>query len=111
MAEARKELQDALAAKEAKIKAADERAYTEGAVDVKEDYKKQVRQACNKGFTLGWMAALKKLEVPEDSPLKKADVLSLPFPPTPSQSEDNFESEEEALVKKSKEAAGAKSPT
>ncbi|XP_028075421.1 dynactin subunit 1-like [Camellia sinensis] len=44
MVEAQKELQDALAIKEAEIKAADERAYAEGAADVKEDYKKQVKQ-------------------------------------------------------------------
>ena len=110
MAEAQKELQHALATKEAKIKAADEKTYAEGAADVKEDYKKQVKQACNKGFTLGWMAALKKLDVPEDSPLKNADDLLLPFPPTLSQSEDDSKSEEEALVRKTKEAAGVKSP-
>ncbi|XP_028096096.1 plectin-like [Camellia sinensis] len=44
MAEAQKELQDAIATKEAEMKAADERAYAEGAADVKEDYKKQVKQ-------------------------------------------------------------------
>ncbi|XP_028122969.1 uncharacterized protein LOC114320075 [Camellia sinensis] len=73
MAAAQKELQDALVTKEAKIQAIDEKAYVEGAADVKEDYKKQVKQACNKGFTIGWMTALKKLDVPEDSPLKNAD--------------------------------------
>ncbi|XP_028091525.1 uncharacterized protein LOC114291845 [Camellia sinensis] len=57
------------------------------------------------------MAALKKLDVPEDSPLKNADVLPLSFPPTPSQSEDDSQFEEEALVRKSKDAGGAKSPT
>ncbi|XP_028085632.1 axoneme-associated protein mst101(2)-like [Camellia sinensis] len=41
MIEAQKKLQDALAIKEAEIKAADEKAYTEGVADVKEDYKKQ----------------------------------------------------------------------
>ncbi|XP_028100848.1 uncharacterized protein LOC114300161 [Camellia sinensis] len=40
MIEAQKELQDALATKVAEIKAADEKAYAEGAADVKEDYKK-----------------------------------------------------------------------
>ncbi|XP_028126570.1 microtubule-associated protein futsch-like [Camellia sinensis] len=95
MAEAQKELQHALATKEAEIKAADERAYAEGAADVKEDYKKQVKQ----------------LDALEDSPLKNVDVLSLPFPPTPSQSKDNSKSEEEALVRKPKEAVAAKSPT
>ncbi|XP_028104496.1 double-stranded RNA-binding protein 6-like [Camellia sinensis] len=43
------------------------------------------------------MAALKKLDVPEDSLFKNADVLPLPFSPTPSQSEDDSESKEEAL--------------
>ncbi|XP_028092013.1 uncharacterized protein LOC114292293 [Camellia sinensis] len=57
------------------------------------------------------MAALKKLDVPEDSPLKNADNLPLSFPPTPSQSEDGSESEEEALVRKTKDVVGAKPPT
>ncbi|XP_028076669.1 uncharacterized protein LOC114278747 [Camellia sinensis] len=111
MAEAQKELQDALATKEAEIKATDEKAYAEGMVDIKEDYRKQVKQACNRGFTLGWMAALKKLDVPKDSLLKNAGDLPLSFPLTPSQSEDDSESEKEALVRKKKKAAGAKSPT
>ncbi|THG23559.1 hypothetical protein TEA_015347 [Camellia sinensis var. sinensis] len=109
-AEAQAELQVALTTKDVEIKAADEKAYAEGAADVNEDYKKQVKQACNKGFTLGWMAALKKLAVPEDSPLKNAGDLILSFPFTPSQSEDEVESEEEDEAEK-KEAAGAKSPT
>ncbi|XP_028094884.1 uncharacterized protein LOC114294890 [Camellia sinensis] len=40
MVEAQKKLQDALATKESEIKAIDEKAYVEGAADVKEDYKK-----------------------------------------------------------------------
>ncbi|XP_028099777.1 uncharacterized protein LOC114299268 [Camellia sinensis] len=65
MIKAQKELQDALATKEVEIKVTDEKAYTKGAADVKEDYKKQVRHACNKGYTLGWMVALKELAVNE----------------------------------------------
>ena len=57
------------------------------------------------------MTLLKKLDVPEDSPFKNADAIPLPFPPTPPRSDDDSEFEEEVLVKKSKEAAGAKSPT
>ncbi|XP_028069790.1 uncharacterized protein LOC114272318 [Camellia sinensis] len=97
MVEAQKELQEGLATKEDEIKAADEKAYAEGAADVKEDYKRQVRQTCNKGYTLGWMAALKALAIPEDSPLRNANSFVLPFPPTPSQSKDDSESEKEAL--------------
>ena len=78
--------------------------------DVTADYEKQVKQACNKCFTLGWMSLLKKLDVPEDSPLRYADVIPLPFSPTPTQSDDDSDSEEEVLVRKSKDAAGAKSP-
>ena len=52
MAEAQKELQDALATKEAEVKAADEKAYAEGVADVTADYEKQVKQACNRSFTL-----------------------------------------------------------
>ncbi|XP_028126000.1 uncharacterized protein LOC114322784 [Camellia sinensis] len=94
-AEAQAELQVALTTKDVEIKAADEKAYAEGAADVNEDYKKQVKQ---------------KLAVPEDSPLKNAGDLILSFPFTPSQSEDEVESEEEDEAEK-KEAAGAKSPT
>ncbi|XP_028061893.1 nucleolar protein dao-5-like [Camellia sinensis] len=111
MVEAQKELQDALATKEAEIKLADEKAYAEGATDIKEDCKKQVRHACNKGYTLGWMAALKGLAVPEDSPLRENKHIVLPFPPTPSQSEDEAESEKEAEAEKNKEAFGTNSPT
>ena len=56
------------------------------------------------------MTLLKKLEVSEDSPLRNTDVIPLLFPPTPSQSDDDYESEEEVLVRKSKEATGAMSP-
>ncbi|XP_028060679.1 enolase-phosphatase E1-like [Camellia sinensis] len=103
----------ALATKDAEIKVADEKTCVEGVADVREDYKKQVKQACNKGFTLGWMAALKELAIPEDSPLKDGSRLVLPFPFTLSQSEDEAESEEEAEADKSEKAeeAGAKSPT
>ncbi|XP_028054924.1 uncharacterized protein LOC114259127 [Camellia sinensis] len=111
MAQAQKELQDVLATKDAELKAADEKGYNEGVADVIVDYEKQVKQAYNKGFTLGWMALLKKLEVSEDSPLRNADVIPLPFPPTPSKSNDESESEEETLVRKPKETAGIKSPS
>ncbi|KAF5933495.1 hypothetical protein HYC85_029666 [Camellia sinensis] len=57
------------------------------------------------------MSLLKKFEVPEDSPLRNADVIPLPFPPTPSQSDDESESEDETLVRKSKKATGTKSPS
>ncbi|XP_028082077.1 uncharacterized protein LOC114283465 [Camellia sinensis] len=41
--EAQTELQTALATKEVEIKAADEKAYTKGAADVRDEYKKQVK--------------------------------------------------------------------
>ncbi|XP_028064596.1 axoneme-associated protein mst101(1)-like [Camellia sinensis] len=111
MVEAQKELQDALATKEAEIKAADEKAYAEGAADVNKDYKKQVKHACNKGYTLGWIAALKALAVPEDSSLRENSCIVLSFPLTPSQFEVEAESEEEAEAEKEKEDAEAKFPT
>lgn len=89
--------------------------------DVTEDYKLQVRQACNRGFSLGWMSLIKKLDLPVDSPFRNADAIPLPFPP-PSQVEDESELEadakdedeenndDEALVRKPKDAAEAKSP-
>ena len=109
MAQAEKALQEALANKEAEIKEADEKAYNQGMADVTEAYELQVKQACNKGFTLGWMSLLKKLNIPDDSPLRKADAIPLPFPPTPTPSEDVDESdaedeaeeeEDEALIRK-----------
>ncbi|XP_028115146.1 uncharacterized protein LOC114313036 [Camellia sinensis] len=48
VAQAQKELQDALATKETEIKDADEKAYAQGIDDVTEAYEKQVKQACNK---------------------------------------------------------------
>ncbi|GMP87758.1 hypothetical protein CsSME_00040002 [Camellia sinensis var. sinensis] len=119
-AQAEKELQDALSTKDAEIKAADEKAYAQGMADVTEEYKLQVRQACNRGFSLGWMALAKKLNIPDDSPLRKADAIPLPFPLPPpssqpggeseSESEDADEEEDEALVRKPKDADEAKSP-
>ncbi|CAL5400325.1 unnamed protein product [Camellia sinensis] len=118
-AQAEKKLQEALAAKEAEIKEADEKAYAQGVADVTEDYKLQVRQACNRGFSLGWISLIKKLDFPVDSPFRNADAIPLPFlpPPPPSQAEDESESEaedennndDEALMRKSKDAAEAKS--
>ncbi|XP_028065472.1 enolase-phosphatase E1-like [Camellia sinensis] len=67
MAQAQKELQDALATKDAELKAADEKGYNEGAADVISDYE------------------------------KNADVIPLLFPPIPTQSDDESESEEETL--------------
>ncbi|XP_028116975.1 receptor-like protein 7 [Camellia sinensis] len=77
-------------------------------VDVSEEYKLQVRQACNRGFSLGWMALSKKLNIPDDSLLHKADAIPLSFPPPPpssqpggeseSESEDADEAEDEALI-------------
>ncbi|XP_028102844.1 plectin-like [Camellia sinensis] len=43
MSQAQKELQDALATKEAEVKAADEKGYNEGVADVAADYEKQVK--------------------------------------------------------------------
>ncbi|XP_028123335.1 uncharacterized protein LOC114320395 [Camellia sinensis] len=48
IAEAQAKLIADLATKDAEIKAADEKAYAERAADVREDYKKQVKKACNK---------------------------------------------------------------
>ncbi|XP_028070174.1 uncharacterized abhydrolase domain-containing protein DDB_G0269086-like [Camellia sinensis] len=99
--QAQKELQQALATKEAEVKEADEKAYAQGMADVAEDYKLQ-------------------LDLPADSALRQADANLLPFPP-PSQTEDESETEveaededeekndEDALVRKSKGAAEAKS--
>ena len=108
-AQAEKELQEALATKRAEIDAA----YNEGMADVAEDYKLQVKQACNKGYSLGWNALAKKLDLPVDSPWRKTKAMRLPcpLPPSPSQAEEDDseaeaeeegEGEEEALVRKAK---------
>ena len=87
--------------------------------DVAEDYKLQVRQACNRGFSLGWMSLIKKLDLPVDSPLRNADAIPLPFPPPPPEGgsdsvadaeDEDKEVNEEALVRKPKDAVEAKSP-
>ncbi|XP_028114778.1 radixin-like [Camellia sinensis] len=100
--QAQKELQNALATKDAEIRDTDEKAYAQGMADVTEAYEKQ-------------------LDVPEDSPLRNADAIPLPFPPSPppsqhvgkseSEDDDEDEDEDEALMRKSKEAAGNKSPS
>ena len=109
-----------MATKEADIKEAEEKAYDKGVADVAEDYKLQVRQACNRGFSLGWMSLIKKLDLPVDSPFRNADAIPLPFPPLPppcqadedseseSEAEDEDNNDDEALVRKSKDAAEAK---
>ncbi|XP_028069205.1 uncharacterized protein LOC114271767 [Camellia sinensis] len=75
-AQAEKELQEALATKEAEIKEVDEKAYAQGVADVTEDYKLQVSQA-------------------EDE--------------SESEAEDENNNDDEALVRKSKDAAEAMS--
>lgn len=69
IAENKSKLAETLEAKEAEIKAADDKASAKGQADVRDQYKKQVNLAYNKGYFLGWMATLKKLFVLEDSPL------------------------------------------
>ncbi|XP_028078571.1 uncharacterized abhydrolase domain-containing protein DDB_G0269086-like [Camellia sinensis] len=103
--QAQKELQQALATKEAEVREADEKAYAQGMADVAEEYKLQVRQ---------------KLDLPADSPLRQVDANLLPFLP-PSQAEDESETEVEAegeyeekdegeaLVRKPRGATEAKS--
>ena len=82
-AQAEKELEQALATKNAEFTEADEKAYAQGMANVTEEYKLQVKQACNRGFSLGWMALAKKLNIPDDSLLRKAEAIPLPFPPLP----------------------------
>ncbi|XP_028104422.1 uncharacterized protein LOC114303501, partial [Camellia sinensis] len=85
MIEGQAELRDALATKAVEIKVADEKAYVEGATDVREDYKKQ------------------ELAVPDDSPLRDVGRLVLPFPPASSQSKAKA-GEEEKEEEKGEEA-------
>ncbi|KAI8019753.1 hypothetical protein LOK49_LG04G02513 [Camellia lanceoleosa] len=82
MAEAQKELQDALATKEAEIRAADEKGYAKGAADVKKDYKKLVKQACNKAsdLPLAWLPHTPSYEqskiLPNDKDMIRQNILS-----------------------------------
>ncbi|XP_028117078.1 methyl-CpG-binding domain-containing protein 10-like [Camellia sinensis] len=80
-AQAEKELQQALATKEAEVKEADKKAYAQGMADVTEDYKLQVRQV-------------------EDESETEADA----------EDEDEGKNDDEALVRKPKDAAETKSP-
>ncbi|XP_028073784.1 methyl-CpG-binding domain-containing protein 10-like [Camellia sinensis] len=100
-AQAEKELQQALVTKDAEIKETDEKAYAQGMADITEEYKLQVN-------------------IPDDSPLRKADDIPLPFPPPPppsqaedkskSESEDEDKDDDEALVRKPKDTSETKSP-
>ncbi|CAL5418397.1 unnamed protein product [Camellia sinensis] len=97
--ENKSKLAEMLEAKEAEVKAADEKASTKGQADVRDQYKKQVNLACNKGYFLGWMAMLKKLFVLEDSPLRDITQFEVPFPLSPDNSkteaeEEDFEAED-----------------
>ena len=80
-AQAEKELQETLATKKAEVDAA----YNEGMADVAEDYMLQVKQACNRGYSLGWNALAKELNLPVDSPWRKTKAMRLPCPLPPLQ--------------------------
>ncbi|XP_028057547.1 uncharacterized protein LOC114261478 [Camellia sinensis] len=114
---AKAELKEALVTKEAELKVVDEKAYSEGQADVRDAYKKQVNLACNRGYYLRWMATLKELSIPEDSPRRDTNRLNVLFSPSPDQSEDKVEEENDDEAKANeadKEAnvvARAKSPT
>lgn len=82
-----------------------EKAYSEGKANIRDQYRKQVNLACNKGYYLEWMVALKKLYVPEDSPLGDTNQLDVPFPPSPTESEEE-EEDEETDVGEAEEEAG-----
>ncbi|GMQ06925.1 hypothetical protein CsSME_00051336 [Camellia sinensis var. sinensis] len=80
-AKAQKELVEALATKDAEIKAIDEKVYAEGQDD-----------ACNQGYYPNWVIVLKKLYVPGNSSLrdlgqldkkkKKKELTLLPLGPS-----------------------------
>ncbi|XP_028108505.1 glucosidase 2 subunit beta-like [Camellia sinensis] len=115
--EVEKKLAEALAIEEQEIKAADEKAYEEGKADIQDQYKKQINLAYNKGYYLIWVAALKKLSVPDNSPLRDLDQLDVSFPHSPIQlkeeveeEEENEKEEEENKGEDKEEAVGAKSP-
>ncbi|XP_028108105.1 protein STRICTOSIDINE SYNTHASE-LIKE 11-like [Camellia sinensis] len=80
------------------------------------DLERNAQYSEYENYALKLQHSVQKLNVPEDSPLRKDDAIPLPFPPAqpPSQdvdeseSEDGDEEEDEALVRKSKDVA--KSP-
>ncbi|XP_028117757.1 methyl-CpG-binding domain-containing protein 10-like [Camellia sinensis] len=109
-AQAEKELQEALATKDAETKEADEKAYAQGMANVTEEYKLQVRQVCNRGFSLGWMSLIKKLDLPADSPFRNADAIPLPFPPPPPSSQPEGESESEVTKEATSEQGSSDVP-
>ncbi|XP_028071931.1 uncharacterized protein LOC114274236 [Camellia sinensis] len=89
MAQAEKEFQEALATKDAEIKEANEKAYSQGMADVTEAYELQVKQRTHH------------------------ILLPFPPPPPPTQSDEDSESGDEedndALVRKAKEVTASKS--
>ncbi|XP_028104877.1 uncharacterized protein LOC114303898 [Camellia sinensis] len=106
-------LQEALDSKDAEVKAADEKVFEEGQAAVRDQYKGQVNLACNRGYYLGWMAALNKIYVLMDSPLWDINQLQVPFPPALKESDDDAEEDdaEEKAEDEEEAAVGAKSPT
>ena len=69
-----------LADLKAALGACEEKWYNEGFADAENSVEPVVTQARKIGFEAGWFAALKALEVPEDSPLR--DPSQIPFPST-----------------------------
>ena len=64
----------------AALGACEEKWYNEGFADAENSIEPVVTQARKIGFEAGWLAALKALKVPEDSPLR--DPSQIPFPST-----------------------------
>ncbi|XP_028103834.1 KNR4/SMI1 homolog [Camellia sinensis] len=88
-------LQEAIANKEAEVKAADEKAFEEGQAAVREQYREQVNLGSNRGYYFGWMAALNKMDVAMDFDLRDISKLQVPFPPENKEADVDDEDDDE----------------
>ena len=70
-------LAEELADLKATLEACENKWYNEGFADAENSVKPVVRQAQKLGFEEGWLATLKVMGVPEDSPLRNPD--QIPF--------------------------------
>ena len=70
-------LAEELADLKATLEACENKWYNEGFADAENSVEPVVRQAQKLGFEEGWLAALKVMGVPEDSPLRNPD--QIPF--------------------------------
>ena len=86
---------DEIANLKAALEACENKWYNEGFTDAENSVKPIVHQARFHGFREWWLAALKAMEVLEDSSLRNPEKIPYPTPPPPVQSQANATDEED----------------